>query len=159
MNLKSLIPVGRDRGVALSGGNPFSSLQREVDRLFGDFARGFPTFDFGSGGRGVVPSIDISETDTEIQIAAELPGIEEKDIQIDVSGNMLTIRGEKKSETETKDKSYHLVERSYGSFSRSLELPAGVNTDAIAAKMEKGVLTVTVPKPPQAQSKRVEIKG
>jgi HSP20 family protein len=158
MNLKSLIPINRDRGVTRMEGHPFSSLQREVDRLFDDFTRGFPAFGFG-GTRDLVPSVDVSETDKELLIAAELPGIEEKDVHIDVSGNVLTIRGEKKSESESKDKNYRLIERSYGAFSRRLELPAGVDLDAIKAKMEKGVLTVTVPKPAEAQSKRIEVKG
>jgi HSP20 family protein len=160
MNLKSLIPVGRERaGNGLS--NPFVSLQREVDRLFDDFTRGFPALTaFGGNGNGsLMPSVDVTETDKEIEITAELPGLEEKDVQINVADNVLTIRGEKKAEKEEKDKNYRLVERSYGSFERSLELPAGVNADAISASIAKGVLKVTVPKPAPAQSKKVEVKS
>jgi HSP20 family protein len=156
MNLKSLIPVGRDRNVAGST-NPFMSLQREIDRLFEDFTRGFPAF-AGNGGK-MLPSMDVTETDKEIEITAELPGLEEKDVQINVADNLLTIRGEKKAEKEEKDKNYRLIERSYGSFERTLELPDGVNADAIKASIAKGVLKVMVPKPAPAQAKKIEVKS
>jgi len=157
MNLKSLIPVGRQRGVARTD-NPFVSLQNEIDRLFDDFTSGFPTF--GNGGMiSLVPTMDVAETDKEIEITAELPGLEEKDVQINVADNVLTVRGEKKAEKEQKDKNYRLVERSYGSFERSLTLPEGVNTDAIKATIDKGVLKVVVPKPAPAQSKKIEVKS
>ena len=156
MNLKSLIPVGRQRGVARAD-NPFLSLQQEIDRLFEDFGRGFPAFGAGVTG-ALVPTMDVSETDKEIEITAELPGLEEKDVQINVADNVLTIRGEKKAGKEEKEKNYRLVERSYGSFERSLELPKGVNLDAIKASIDKGVLKVTVPKPVPAQVKKVEVK-
>lgn len=156
MNLKSLIPVGRDRNVAGST-NPFMSLQREIDRLFEDFTRGFPAFT-GNGGK-MLPSMDVTETDKEIEITTELPGLEEKDVQINVADNLLTIRGEKKAEKEEKDKNYRLIERSYGSFERTLELPDGVNADAIKASIAKGVLKVTVPKPAPAQAKKIEVKS
>lgn len=157
MNLKSLIPVGRERGVAGSA-NPFMSLQREIDRLFEDFTHGFPAF-AGSGAGKLMPSMDVTETDKEIEITAELPGLEEKDVQINVADNLLTIRGEKKGEKEEKDKNYRLVERSYGAFERTLELPDGVNADAIKASIAKGVLKVTVPKPAPAQAKKIEVKS
>jgi len=156
MNLKSLIPVGRDRGIAAPA-NPFMSLQREIDRLFDDFTCGFPAF--GNGKSDLLPSMDVTETDKQIEITAELPGLEEKDVQINVADNLLTIRGEKKAEKEEKDKDYRLIERSYGSFERTLELPDGVNADAIQASIAKGVLTVTVPKPAPAQSKKIDVKA
>jgi HSP20 family protein len=155
MNLKSLIPIGRDRSVAP---NPFVSLQREIDRLFDDFTRGFPTLP-DTGPAALMPSMDVTKTDKEIEITAELPGLEEKDVQINLSDNLLTIRGEKKAEKEQKDKNYRLVERSYGSFERTLELPEGVNPDAIKANISKGVLKVTVPKPAPAQTKKIEVKS
>ena len=157
MNLKSLIPVGRDRNVARSD-NPFMSLQREIDRLFDDFTRGFPAFSTG-GTAELLPSIDVTETDKQIEITAELPGLEEKDVQVNLADNVLTFRGEKKAEKEEKDKSYRLVERSYGSFVRSLELPEGVDANTIKASIDKGVLTVTVPKPAPAQAKKIEVKA
>jgi HSP20 family protein len=159
MNLKSLIPVGSQRGVARSD-NPFVSLQNEIDRLFDSFTRGFPSI--GNGGitsTMALPTMDVAETDKEIEITAELPGLEEKDVQINLSDNVLTIRGEKKAEKEEKDKNYRLVERSYGSFERSLELPDGVNADAIKATIDKGVLKVTVPKPAPTQAKKIEVKS
>jgi HSP20 family protein len=157
MNLKSLIPVGRERSLAGTS-SPFMSLQREIDRLFDDFARGFPSFS-GNGAGTLVPSMDVTETDKEIEITAELPGLEEKDVQVNVADNLLTIRGEKQAEKEQKDKNYRLVERSYGSFERTLELPEGVNADAIKANISKGVLRVTVPKPAPAQAKKIDVKS
>lgn len=154
MNLKSLIPIGRDRSVA----SPFMSLQHEIDRLFEDFSRGFPTM-AGNGATALMPSMDVTETDKEIEITAELPGLEEKDVQINIADNILTIRGEKKAEKEQKDKNYRLVERSYGSFERTLELPEGVNADAIKASISKGLLKVTVPKPAPTQAKKIEVKS
>jgi HSP20 family protein len=106
-----------------------------------------------------MPSMDITETDKEIEITAELPGLEEKDVQINLSDNLLTIRGEKKAEKEQKDKNYRLVERSYGSFERTLQLPEGISADEIKANISKGVLKVTVPKPAPAQAKKIEVKS
>jgi HSP20 family protein len=154
MNLRSLIPVGRDRTVARTS-HPFVSLQQEIERLFEDFTRGLPAF----GGQDLLPSMDVTETDKEIEITAELPGLEEKDVQVNLADNVLTIRGEKKGEKEEKNKDYRRIERSYGSFSRSIELPAGINVDAIKASLTKGVLKVTVPKPAPAQVKKVEVKS
>ena len=157
MNLRSLIPVGRDRSVARSD-NPFMSLQREIDRLFDNFTKGFPALSTG-GAAELLPNLDVTETDKQIEITAELPGLEEKDVQVNLADNVLTIRGEKKAEKEEKDKTYRLVERSYGSFVRSLELPEGVNADAIKASIDKGVLKVTVPKPAPAQVKKIDVKA
>ena len=155
MNLKSLLPIGRERPVGRGDVNPFVSLQREVERLFDDFGRGFPAF----RSTELMPSMDVTETDKEIEITAELPGLEEKDVQINLADDVLTIRGEKRSEKEEKDKDYRLIERSYGSFSRTLELPAGVDPNAIKASIAKGVLTVTVPKPAPAVAKKIEVKA
>jgi len=157
MNLRSLIPVGRDRNVARND-NPFMSRQWEIDRLFDDFTRGFPAFSTG-GANELLPSVDVTETDKQIEITAELPGLEEKDVQVNLADNVLTIRGEKKEEKEEKDKTYRLVERSYGSFVRSLELPEGVDANAIKASIDKGVLKVTVPKPAPAQVKKIDVKA
>lgn len=155
MTLKSLIPVGSERGMTRFSSNPFTALQQEIDRLFEGFSQGFAGFPT----RELMPSMDLSETDKEIEITAELPGLEEKDIQLNVADNVLTIRGEKKNEREETKKDYHLVERSYGSFTRSVQLPAGVNADNIKAVMSKGVLKVTVLKPAPAQTKKIDIKS
>jgi HSP20 family protein len=157
MNLRSLIPIGRERNVARGElADPFTALQREIDYLFNDFARGWP-----SAGRAMelTPSMNVAETDKEIEVTAELPGLEEKDVQVNLADNVLTIKGEKKAEKEEKDKNYHLLERSYGSFSRRLELPAGTDADAIKASISNGVLKVTVPKPAPAQVKKVPVKA
>ncbi len=157
MSLKSLIPIGRNRTAIGRGTNDvFGSLQREIDRLFEEFARGWPASDARSQ---LTPSMDVTETEKEFEITAELPGLEEKDVQVNVADNVLTIKGEKKAAKEEKDKNYHVYERSYGSFSRTLELPPGVNVDAIKANLSNGVLKVTVPKPAPAQVKKVDVKA
>ena len=157
MKQSAPVPVGQDRSVAPRASvNPFSHLQSQIDRLFEDFTRTWPAF--GSNSQ-LTPSMDIAETEKQIEITAELPGLEEKDVQVNVAGNVLTIKGEKKAEKEEKDKNYHIVERNYGSFSRTLNLPTGIDPDAIKASISNGVLKVTVPKPASAQSKKVEVKA
>jgi HSP20 family protein len=156
MSGKSIVPVKTREAVERPTGNPFASLQREIDRVFDDFTRGWPSLHMGNS--DLAPRMDIAETDKDIEITAELPGLEEKDVQVNVADNVLTIKGEKKAEKEQKDKNYHMVERSYGSFYRSLDLPSGVNADAIKASLANGVLKVTVPKPAAAQAKKVEVK-
>lgn len=155
MTQKSPVAVGRRNDLARSA-NPFEFLQSEIDRLFGDFTRSFPSF----RAPALVPSMDVAETDKEIEITVELPGLEDKDVQVNVADNVLTVRGEKKAEKEeSKDKNHWLLERSYGSFVRSLTLPEGVKAEDIKAEIAKGVLTVKVPKPAPAQTKRVEVKA
>ena len=135
-----------------------SRLRREVDRMWEDF--------FGPRGWGLrpwegewAPAIDVSETADKVEIKAEVPGIDPKEINITLTGDVLTIKGEKKSEREETKESYHLVERSYGSFSRSLTLPAAVEVEKIDARYEKGVLTVTCPKKEEVKPKAIEIKA
>jgi len=152
MSNKPLVPVGRDRtGLAAY---PLSLLQQEIDRLFDGFARNLS----GRVAGALMPNMDMSESDKEIEITAELPGLEEKDVQLNVADNILTIRGEKKNEREEKDKDYHLLERNYGSFMRTVELPPGVDPDSIKAVIAKGVLKVTVPKPAPSQARKIEVK-
>jgi HSP20 family protein len=153
MTTKSVIPVGTQHAVARRETNPFSLLQQEIDRLFEGVTRNLPGF-----ATTTMPRMDISETDKVIEITAELPGLEKKDVELNVADNLLTIRGEKKNEREEKNKDYHLVERSYGAFSRSVELPAGVKIEDISAEIANGVLKVTVPKPAPKQSKQIGIK-
>lgn len=135
-----------------------SRLRREMDRLWEDF--------FGPRGRELrpweeqwAPAMDVSETADQIVVKAEVPGIDPQNINITLTGDVLAIKGEKKSEREETKESYHLVERSYGSFSRSLTLPAAVNADKIDAKYEKGVLTITCPKKEKVKPKAIEIKA
>ena len=122
-----------------------SRLRREMDRLWDDY--------FGPGRRGLqplqaefAPAVDVKETAEAVVIKAEVPGMAAEEISLAVTGDVLTIKGEKKSEREEKEENYHLVERSYGSFSRSLKLPAAVDVDKIEARYDQGVLTVTCPK-------------
>jgi HSP20 family protein len=132
----------------------FTTLQREVDRLFDDFGRGWDRFP----GAPAFPKVDVAETDAEFEITAELPGLEQKDINVHVADNVLTVSGEKGNETERKDKTYSISERSYGAFSRSLALPAGIDPATIKATVDKGVLKVTVPKPASAKAAKIEVK-
>jgi HSP20 family protein len=99
----------------------------------------------------------VTEDDNAYEITAEMPGVEEKDVEITVKDDRLTLRGEKKSEKEEKKKDYHMTERSYGAFERSFHLPADVAADKIRADFEKGVLTLTLPKTPEAKSKERKI--
>ena len=152
---KDVVPVGGARPVARQDANPFAFLQQEIDRLFDGFSRNFPAFGAGSA---AMPRMDVSETEKAVEIVAELPGLEAKDVQLNPVDNLLTIRGEKKSEREEKQKDYHLVERSFGSFARSVQLPDGVTAEDVSAEIAKGVLKVTVKKPAPKQSKQIEIK-
>jgi len=149
-----------------SGGltaNPFQMLQREMNRLFedvfhSDFA--LPT----TGGNGdaalLMPRLEVRETDQELRVIAELPGVAEKDIDVALDDDVLTIRGEKKVETkkDDKDKNYHITERSYGMFYRALQLPPGVEPSKVQATMSNGVLKITIPKPARSEPKKIEVK-
>jgi HSP20 family protein len=140
-----------------AGHDVFSNLQREVDRVFSDFGRGMPAL--GEFRRGAMAlKVNVSETDSAVEVSAEIPGVDAKDIDVQLRDGILTIKGEKKSEREEKEENYHLVERSYGSFSRSMTLPAAVNLEKIEAKYDKGVLTVTCPKKEEVKPKPIEIK-
>jgi HSP20 family protein len=140
-------------------------LRREVDRVFEEFSRGLPMFATPTM-MNIVPSVDVAETDKEIEITAELPGLERKDVEISLEDDVLTIRGEKKSESvqdNKKDKgsdnkNYHLTERSYGVFYRVLQLPPGIDPSTVKATMSNGVLKITIPKPARAQAKKIEVK-
>jgi HSP20 family protein len=148
---------------------PFESLRREVDRLFDDFApRGWrspfgrATFDVepfwrGELSWGKVPAVDVAEKENAYEITAELPGMDEKNIEVKFSDGMLTIKGEKKEEKEEKKKDYYMSERRYGTFQRTLAVPDGVDADKIEANFKNGVLTVTLPKSPEAQKRQKTI--
>jgi HSP20 family protein len=157
MDMKTLAPLRTRSNLARADFFPFDALRREVDSLFFDFARSFgitPT----EGSQMLVPKMEVAETDKEIQISAELPGLERKDIDISLDGNILTIRAERKAETEQKDKNVHVSERSYGVLYRALELPMSVDPSTVQATMANGVLKLVIPKPPQAEAKKIEIK-
>jgi HSP20 family protein len=143
---------------------PLRSLRGEMDRLFDRFSRGFglPSLEpfWSSEVEFETPAVDLTEDDKAFTITAELPGIDEKEIDVTVSGGMLVIKGEKKQEKEEKNKNYYVSERSYGAFQRSFSLPEGVDQDKIAADFSRGVLTVTLPKSADAQKaqKKIEVK-
>jgi HSP20 family protein len=136
---------------------PFGSLRRDIERLFEDFSRDLGWGVPAAAGVGMAPRVDVSETEGEIKIEVELPGVDEKDVEVMMSDGRLTIKGEKKQEKEEKKKDYHMVERSYGSFARSIALPFQADPDKVKATFAKGVLTVTVPKPPEVKAKEKKI--
>jgi HSP20 family protein len=143
------------------GENPFFALQHRMNRIFDDFL-GEPFDIFGwkeaPERNMMMPAMNLSETDKEIMITADLPGVEEKDLDISVSKGELTIRGEKKKETEEKNKNYYRMERSYGTFTRTIALPEGVDETKINAELKKGVLKLTIPKSEQAVAERKKIQ-
>jgi HSP20 family protein len=153
----TLRSLGRKSDVAVSDNDPFAAFRREMERLFDSFGRdiGWPT---GEGRTSAMaPSIDVIETDSELRIDADLPGVEGKDVDVAISDNVLTIKGEKKAEKEEKKKDFHLVERSYGSFSRSLTLPFAADPAQAKATFKNGVLSITLPKPPEVKAKAKKI--
>lgn len=170
MSVRDLIPWGRNNGNQTptffrdGDSDPFMSLHREVNRLFDDVFRGFgntfPRINTGFAmPNGGWPSIEVSDGDKEIKVTADVPGLDEKDIELLLEDGVLTLRGEKRSETE--DKSKHFSERFYGRFERRIPLGYEVEEDKADAHFKNGVLTVTLPKTEkaQAQVKRIAING
>lgn len=133
--------------------DPFAAMQKEINRVFSDFGRSTPSkFD-----APLSPHIDVAETDASVEVTAELPGIDEKDFDVVLHDDLLTIKGEKKSEREEKKKDYHVVERSFGSFSRTIRLPFEADAEAVKASFAKGVLKLSIAKPVEAKNKTVKI--
>jgi HSP20 family protein len=133
------------------------TLQGEMNRLFSSF---FDTPTTGNGGgaaRRWLPAMDLVETDEHFVLKADLPGIPESDVNIEVEGNVLTISGERKTEHEDKHEGYYRIERATGAFRRMLTLPEGVDADAVTANFDNGVLEVRIPKPAEAKPRRVQI--
>ena len=153
---------------------PLTALRDEVDRVFDSFWRGLgsgigrpsrllttPSWPADSGFGLSVPAMDVVEAEKEYRVTAELPGLGAGDVELSVTDDMLTIKGEKKEEKEEKAENYYLSERRYGSFHRAFPLPKGVDRDRIDAKFDKGVLTITLPKTAEvaARQKKIEIKA
>jgi HSP20 family protein len=139
---------------------PFRDLERvrrEMDRLWDSFFEERPTRRVAEMGEWL-PSLDVSETKNDIVVKAELPGMDTKDVDISLINDVLTIKGEKKQEKEEKEEDYHFVERSYGSFTRSIRLLRDVQSDKISASYKNGVLKITLPKSEEAKKKEVKIK-
>lgn len=164
LDLRTLVPWAGGRQAstpATRETDPFTAFRREMDRLFDDtFGSRWMTPSLSTAG-SMIPRMDVDETDTEIIVSMELPGVDKKDVTIDLTGDMLTVKGEKKEEKDSKEEGRHVVERSYGSFARSIRLPYSVGENDVDATVDKGVLTLKVRKPAEARSepKRIAIKG
>lgn len=170
----SKVPVKNEKSVSgMPQAWPFESLRREIDRLFDDFNGGFwrspfrgslfdvTPFRRGSADLTALPAVDVSETDKAYEINADLPGMDEKNVEVKVANGILTIKGEKRDEKEEKQKDYYMRERSFGSFERSFQVPDNVDGEKIEANFKKGVLSVTLPKKAEAQksAKNITIKA
>lgn len=154
MNVPAQIPVKHAAAQTRTVPGLFGSLQREIDRLFDDFS---PSFATGRDLSELRCRMDLAETKDGVELTVELPGLDEKDVQVMVNDGLLTVAGEKKFETKQADKTYRIVERGYGSFSRSIVLPAGVKEDDIQATLDKGVLKVVVPTPGKPEPKTIAV--
>jgi len=169
----SKVPVKAEKSVAgIPQSWPFESLRREIDRLFEEFNGGFwrspfrgsldvTPFRRASADLTALPAVDVSETDKAYEITAELPGMDEKNVEVKVANGILTIKGEKHGEKEEKQKDYYMRERSFGSFERSFQVPDDVDADKIEANFKKGVLSVTLPKSAEAEkaAKKITVKA
>ena len=170
------LPIKKEKKSAVPAEHawsPFENLHREIDRLFDDFRPSHWHLPFSRQSRHfelsmptlanwqVVPAMDLVEKDGAYEVSAELPGMDEKDVELKLSNGTLTIRGEKSEEKEEQEKDYYLSERRYGSFSRSFQVPEGVDTDKIDAKFAKGILTVKLPKTAEAKkaAKKIAVKA
>src|SRR3981081_4396065 len=153
MRLKSLVPF-REGGALMRPDFGLFGLHREIDRLFSEFAQGICP----GGAQSITPNNDITETDKAMEVSAELPGLERKDVEISIEDDTLTIRGEKKVEENQKDKNVQLRQRSYGGFLRVLQLPPGIDPSSIQATMSNGILKITIPKPAKSEPKKIEVK-
>jgi len=154
MNLKNLIPWKPHQLSTLSPRerNPLDSFRREMDRLFEDFwGDGKPMRAFRAA-EGFWPDVDVKDTDKELNVSVELPGLDEKDVEVLLSQEALTIRGEKREDSEQDKGGYHYAECRYGAFERTIPLPASVEADKVKATFKKGVLRVSLPKTPEAQA-------
>ncbi len=161
MALRELMPWKRkELSARRDEENPFQALQRELNQVFDRFSRGFDRDELAEREdlwNGFFPTVDVSETDKEVHVTAELPGLETEDLDLSLSGNNLILRGEKKAEKEDKAGHYYHKESYYGAFHRTIPLPAEVAEDQIEATYKKGVLKVRLPKSPEAQRVRKKI--
>lgn len=168
MAIKDLVPWKKNdkQVLARREENPLYAFRQEMDRMFDDFfGGGFGLTPFSGGGfmesfGDFSPRVDVTENEKEVRITAELPGLEEKDIDVSLNNDTLTIRGEKKAEKEDKGDNYYRMERSYGSFHRSIPLPTEVNSDQCDATFKNGVLQITLPKVHSKESaKKITVKA
>ncbi len=138
------------------GRNEVQRFRREIDRLFDDFFTGSPFRSFEKG--DWMPAVDMSEDEKKIVVHAEIPGMDAKDIDISLNGKVLTMNGERQQEQEEKEKNYHRIERKYGLFSRSVELPADVDGNKAKATYKEGVITLNFHETEEQSVKRIEVK-
>jgi HSP20 family protein len=165
MASRSLMPYSRNMPISRwsEDADPFLQMRREMNRLFDDAFGGFglPSV-FGPALRQMpaAPKIDVSETDDEIQVTAEIPGIDQNDVEVLLEDDRLIIRGEKKEQREDKDRNYHVRERVQGAFSRTLPLPFAPEPNQVKAQFKNGVMTITIPKPQKVkqQQHRIEVQ-
>ena len=148
---------------------PFQTLRKQVDDLFSNFTVSWPHLEMpkiewpmvaGDATESAIAKFDLSETDKAVKVVADIPGVDEKDMEVLVKDGVLNIKGKKSSEREEKGESFYVSERSFGTFSRAFRLPDGVDEEAVAATFDNGVLTVTLPKTAQAKAegRRVPVK-
>lgn len=159
MKIKKLLPA-MSRKNKREDDLPFYSLQHQINNLFDDFFSGFEVAPRGltAGGFGAfIPSVDVKESETDIVIQAELPGVDEKDISVTVTRNSVTIKGEKKEEKEDKEKNCYYLERSYGSFHRVIPLGEEADSDNAKASFKNGVLNITIPKSQKAKAEGIKV--
>ncbi len=137
--------------------DPFRALHQEVNRAFSQFGRGMPAV----FSELRFPALDVTEGEDALEVTAELPGVSKDDVELSIVNGMLTIKGEKKSEKEDKKENAYVLERSYGSFSRSIPLPFELGSSEVDASFQDGVLKIRIPRPPEArqQPKKIEIKS
>lgn len=157
MQIKDLLPWARkDEPAEVKGAeqNPISALQRDMNRAFESFwSQASRSFGGLTGSGEGVPRSDVVETDDGIEVSIELPGLDEKEVEVTLTDEALTIRGEKKIERREEKRGYYVSERSYGSIYRSIPLPAGVDSEKAEATFKNGVLTVRLPQSPEAKAK------
>jgi HSP20 family protein len=161
MSLKTLEKTGKTP--ATRSDAPVGWLfdwHRDFDRMFEDFMGGLPSM-FHRGMPMMTPSMNLAETEKTYEVTIDLPGMDEKDVEITLKDGVLMVKGEKKVEHEEKDKTFHVVERSFGAFSRAIRVPEAVEEDKIAARFEKGVLTISLPRAPEVakEVRKIEVKG
>jgi HSP20 family protein len=134
------------------------STQREINRMFDSFFREGAREDDGLASCAWTPAVDLVDQDNAFVVKMEVPGVERGDVKITVENGMLTVRGEKKQQKESKEKRFHRTERTFGSFQRSFSLPGSVNTDRVEAALQDGILTVTLPKAEGARTREIDVK-
>jgi len=156
MASRFVVPFASGRG--LMGGDPLLDLHREMNRLFDDVFRG-SSGQGGSSSLASMPRLDMHESDNELCVTADLPGVTPADVDLQIDRDVLTISGERKGENEQKQQNYHLMERSYGRFQRQVQLPFAPDPGQVRANFEHGVLTVRIPRQAEQQrSRRIEVR-